>query len=316
MLVASSGTFGRLQLGAGQVTATPAEEAQVPQFTDRGLSLTQAETQLRTSFAKLLPDLIALQVANKDVPAEMLVLMQAYNKAQATLMEAARVWLQARNNTPAADLPDPDAQPIAIPTFDLPSSGFGMFGAVKIPANAIKIRHGIVGKEVSTSLNAYKSSAFAGYFVPSQLGAFPVVALFWLLGVAIVSVCVVLVVQALTRDSAINFANRTISDQARARVEEVKRDADLFASTRDACIGNTTDQAVRFKCIEAASDALAVAKGGRPEIKTPITKGTVGILTVLGVLVVLGTASGVGYVIYKRRSDHKPRAAKMRSTAD
>jgi hypothetical protein len=232
-------------------------------------------------------------------------------------MEAARVWLQARNNTPASDLPDPDAQPIAIPTFDLPSSGFGMFGAVKIPANTIKIRHGIVGKEISTSLSAYKSSAFAGYFVPSQLGgqlgAFPVVALFWLLGVAIVSVCVVLVVQALMRDNAINIANRTISDQARARVEEVKRDADLFASTRDACIGNTTDQAVRFKCIEAANDALAMAKGGRPEIQRPVTKSTVGILTALGVLVVLGTAGGVGYVIYKRRGDHKPRATRMRS---
>jgi len=312
MLVASHGTFGRLQLG--QLMATPAEEAQVPRLTNTVTSLAQQEVQLRTTFAQLIPDLVALQTAGKDIPAELLTLLQKYNRAQGSFMEATKIWLQARNSTPASDLPDPSAQPIAVPTFDLPSNGFGFFGAAKVPASAIRIRHGIVGKEVSTSLAGFANSPFAGYFVGSQLGAgFVAIAVVILLGLAIVGATIVLAAKFLqTSDTA--AANQAITEQAKTRVEEVKSDRDLYVSTRDTCIGNSTDMQVRLQCLEAAKDVLKIAKEGRPSSQKPISPVTVSILTVLGVVAVLGTATGVGYLIYKRRGGdgHTPRASSMR----
>ncbi len=305
MLVMSSGSFGRLQLG--QVAATPAEEAQVPRLTNSVTTLAQAETQLRTTFAKLIPDLTALQVAGKDIPAPLLDLMQRYNAAVASFMEASKIWLQARAQTPASDLPDPNGQAIAIPTFDLPtSSGFGWFGGVA--ANTIKIKHGIVGKEVSTSLSGYVNSPFAGYFTGGQLGLGPLgIAIVILLGLAIVGATVILTARFLqTSDTA--AANQAITEQARTRVEEVKSDRDLFVSTRDSCIGNSDDQTVRLQCIAAAKDVLKAAKEGRPQPQKPISPVVISTVAVLSVLAVAG---GVGYVLYRKhgRGGHAlPRA--------
>lgn len=294
MLVMSSGSFGRLQLG--QVAATPAEEAQVPRLTNSVTTLAQAETQLRTTFAKLIPDLTALQVAGKDIPAPLLDLMQRYNAAVASFMEASKIWLQARAQTPASDLPDPNGQAIAVPTFDLPtSSGFGWFSGVA--ASTIKIKHGIVGKEVSTSLSGYMNSPFAGYFTGGQLGLGPLgIAIVILLGLAIVGATVILTARFLqTSDTA--AANQAITEQARTRVEEVKSDRDLFVSTRDACIGNSTDQTVRLQCIAAAKDVLKAAKEGRPQPQKPISPVVVSTVAVLSVLAIAG---GVGYVLYRK----------------
>lgn len=302
MLVTSSGSFGRLQLG--QVTATPAEEAALPGVTNRGFTLAQQETQLRSTFAQLLPDLAALQAVNADIPGELLDLLRSYNNAVAVFMEATKIWMQARAQTPRTDLPDPDAQPVAVPTFAIPaSSGLGSLFGAKIPASALKIRYGFVGKEVTTSLSGYSNTGFAGYFGNgSQLGAFPVMALFWLLGVAIVSIAAVFVVRALVKsDTAI--ANLALTDQVKARVEEVKSDTSLFVSTRDSCIGNSQDPDVRRQCVAAAVEVLKIAKSGRPQIARPISPVTVSVLTVLGVLAVVGTATGVGYWLYKRNRD-------------
>jgi hypothetical protein len=66
-------------------------------------------------------------------------------------------------------------------------------------------------------------------------------------------------------------------------------------------------------CIEAARDVLKAAKEGRPTAQKPISPIAVSALTIGGILLVLGAAGGVGYVIYKRRSgSHAPRAAQMR----
>jgi len=319
MLVTSSSSFGRLQLG--DVTATAAESAAVPGITNRGFALAQQENQLRSSFAQLIPDLTALQVANKNIPPELLDLLRAYNNAVASFMEATKIWMQARAETPKADLPDPDAQPVAVPTFDIPTGGLGSFFGAGVPASALKIRYGFVGREITTSLSGYANTGFAGYFSGahnSGLGAFPVMALFWLLGVAFVSVAIVLVVRALVRsDTAI--ANQAITEQTKSRVEEVKSDTGLFVSTRDACIGNSQDADVRRQCIAAAVDVLKVAKQGRPGISRPISPVTVSVLTVLGVVAVAGTATGVGYWLYKRGQDGRrlPRAtahSRSRST--
>lgn len=318
LVMSSSGAFGHAQFG--QVAATPAEEAALPGITNRGFALSQQENQLRSSFAQLVPDLTALQVANANIPSELLDLLRAYNNAVASFMEATKVWLQARAETPKTDLPDPDAQPVAVPTFDIPTSSLGAFFGAGIPASALKIRYGFVGKEVTSSLSGYSNTGFAGYFSGNgQLGAFPVIPLFWLLGVAFVSVAVILVVRALVKsDTAI--ANQAITEQAKTRVEEVKSDTSLFVSTRDACIGNSQDANIRRQCITAAVDVLKVAKAGRPSITRPISPVTVGVLTVLGVLAVAGTATGVGYLIYKRGRDsshslpratarHRPRSS-------
>lgn len=289
MLIASSSSFGR-QFG------TAAEEAQVPRLTDSVTTLAQAETQLRTTFAKLIPDLTSLQVAGKDIPAPLLDLMQRYNLAVGSFMEASKIWLQARAQTPASDLPDPNSQAIAVPTFDLPApSGFGWFGGVA--ASAIKIKHGIVGKEITTSLSGYVNSPFAGYFTGGQLGIGPLgIAIVILLGLAIVGATVILVAK-FTQTSDTAAANQAITEQARTRVEEVKSDRDLFVSTRDSCIGNSQDQAVRLQCIMAAKDVLKAAKEGRPQLQKPISPVVVSTIAVLSVLAVAG---GVGYVIYRK----------------
>jgi len=293
-IATSSGAFGRAQFG--QVTATSAEEAQVPRLTNAVSTLTQAETQLRTTFAKLIPDLTTLQVAGKDIPAPLLDLLQRYNAAVGSLMEASQIWLQARAQTPASDLPDPNSQAIAVPTFDLPApSGFGWFGGVA--ASAVKVRHGIVGKEITTSLSGYMNSPFAGYFTGGQLGLGPlgiVVAI--LLGLAIVGATIILTAK-LTQTSDTAAANQAITEQARTRVEEVKSDRDLFVSTRDSCMGNSTDQTVRLQCIAAAKDVLKAAKEGRPQIQRPISPIVISTVAVLSVLAVAG---GVGYVIYRK----------------
>lgn len=298
LIASSSGSFGRAQFG--EVTATATEQAALPGITNRGFALAQQENQLRSSFAQLIPDLTALQVANKNIPSELLDLLRAYNNAVASFMEATKVWLQARAETPKTDLPDPDAQPVAVPTFDIPTSGLGAFFGAGVPASGLKIRYGFVGREITSSLSGYSNTGFAGYFSGAgQLGAFPVLALFWLLGVAFVSVAVILVVRALVKsDTAI--ANQAITEQSKSRVEEVKSDTGLFVSTRDACIGNSQDAEVRRQCIAAAVDVLKIAKSGRPGIERPISPVTVSVLTVLGVLAVAGTATGVGYWMYKR----------------
>ena len=303
------GHFGQL----GQVTPTPSEEARVPALTDTVLSLSQQETQLRLTFAKLLPDLVLLQAANQPIPAPLLTLLQTYNTAQSTFMEAARVWLTARAATPVADLPDPQAQAIAIPTFDLPVAGFGAVAA--IPVRAIRIRHGIVGREVSTSLGDFVMNGYNGH---EGLGLGPLgIAIVILVGLAIVGATVVLTARALqTSDTA--AANQAITAQSEGRVQEVKSDRDLYVTTRDVCIGNSTDQQVRLACIKAAVDALKAAKEGRPPITPPISPTTIGILTVVGVVAVLGVAGAAGYAIYRsrqRRSAALPRAARMHQSA-
>jgi len=305
MLIASSSSFGRLQLG--QVTATPAEEAQVPRLTNQGLTLAQAETQLRTTFAQLLPDLVTLQTAGQDIPAPLLTLMRNYNAAVGSFMEATKIWLQARAQTPTSDLPDPNAQPIAVPTFDLPApSGLGAWFGAGVPASTIKIRYGIVGKEITTSLSGYQNSGFAGYLSAGQLGAFPTLALFFLLGLAVIATAVIVVAKILqTSDTA--AANQAITEQAKQRVAEVQSDRDLFVSTRDMCIGTSDDQTVRLQCIAAAKDVLKAAKEGRP---TPIKPISPVVISTVAVLSVLAVAGGVGYVIYrKHRGGHSvPRA--------
>lgn len=314
MLIASSSSFGRLQLG--QVAATSAEQAALPGITNRGFALSAQENQLRSSFAQLIPDLTALQVANANIPSELLDLLRAYNNAVASYMEATKVWLQARAETPKTDLPDPDAQPVAVPTFDIPTGGLGAFFGAGVPASALKIRYGFVGKEVTSSLSGYSNTGFAGYFSGGHNGGgfgFPVIPLFWLLGVAFVSVAIVLVVRSLVRsDTAI--ANQAITEQTKSRVEEVKSDTGLFVSTRDACIGNSQDVEVRRQCIAAAVDVLKIAKSGRPGITRPISPVTVSILTVLGVVAVAGTATGVGYWLYKR-GEHGGGRSLPRATA-
>jgi hypothetical protein len=310
LVMSSSGAFGRAQFGA-----TPAEEAQVPRLTNAVSTLAQAETQLRTTFAKLIPDLTTLQVAGKDIPAPLLDLLQRYNAAVGSFMEASKIWLQARAQTPASDLPDPNSQAIAVPTFDLPApSGFGWFGGVA--ASAIKVKHGIVGKEITTSLSGYMNSPFAGYFTGGQLGIEPLttVVIAIILGLAIVG-AVIIAVAVLTRTSDTAAANQAITEQVRERTREVISDRELFVSTRDSCIGNSPDQAVRLTCITAAKDVLKAAKEGRQQIQRPISPV---VISTLGVLSVLAIAGGVGYVIYRKHQNGQslpPARARSRSGA-
>ena len=303
------GRFGQL----GQITPSAHEDAAVPALTDTVMTLSQQETQLRLTFAKLLPDLVTLQSANQAIPTGLLMMLQRYNTAQGTFMEAARVWLQARASTPASDLPDPGAQAIAIPTFDLPASGFG---AANVPASAIRIKHGIVGREVSTGLGEFVNNGYSGH---EGLGLGPLgIAIVVLIGLAIVGATIILVARSLqTSDTA--AANQAITEQSRGRVEEVRSDRDLFVSTRDSCIGQSDDQAVRLQCIQAAAEVLKAAKEGRPTTVRPITPSVVSVLTVVGVFAVLGVAGVAGYAIYKRRQPgsnmphatarHRPRSS-------
>lgn len=316
LVTTDSGQIMRLSGHLGAVTPTTTEEAQVPRLTNNVTALSQQETSLRITFAKLLPDLVALQAAGKDIPSELLALLRNYNTAVGTFMEAAKIWLQARAQTPSSDLPDPSAQAISVPTFDLPaaSSGLGSWFGAKVPAATIKIKHGIVGQEISTSLSGYMNSPFAGYYSGTQLGIGPLaIAIVILLGLAIVGATIILTARALqTSDTA--AANQAITAQAQNRVKEVESDRDLFVSTRDACIGNSTDQTVRLTCITAAKDVLKASKEGRPASQKPFSSVSVGLWTVLGVIGVLGAAGGIGYVIYRRRSGgHVPRASKMKS---
>lgn len=304
-------TFGRSQFG-DDVTATPAEQARVPLLTNGILSLSAQENELRKTFAQLLPDLTALQTASQTVPDALLALLQAYNTAQATFMEATQVWLQARSNTPSASLPDPNAQAIAVPTFDLSAptttNGFGFFGA--LPASSIRIRYGIVGQEVTTPLGSYVANyGYSGFGIAPGW-----IALAILLGLAIVGATVVLVSRALsTSDTA--AANNAITAQAQGRIQEVQSDRDLFVSTRDSCIGMSDDSDVRRQCIAAAASVLKMAKEGRPTTIRPISPATVGLITVAGVLTVLGVAGGIGYALYRRKQrdgDDFPKATARR----
>lgn len=319
-------TLGRSQFGRPQfgddTAPTPAEEARLPLLTNSALALAAQENELRKTFAQLLPDLTALQTVNQTIPDALLTLLQSYNVAQATFMEAAQVWLQARANTPASSLPDPNAQAIAVPTFDLganstPSSGFGFAG---IPASHIQIRYGIVGQEVSTPLGSfvanYGYSGFGGGL--GEFGALPA-GFVWLvlLGLAILGATVVLVARTLsTSDTA--AANNAITAQARGRIQEVQSDRDLFVSTRDTCIGGSQDIEVRRQCIASAASVLKMAKEGRPVAIKPISSTAVGFITVVGVLGVLGVAGGIGYAIHKRKQrdggDDFPRATAHRSS--
>jgi hypothetical protein len=307
MLVTThSGQFGRHgQLG--QVVPTANEEAATPGLINTVGQLSQQETQLRLTFAKLLPDLATLQATSQAVPSALLALLHKYNTAQSTFMGAARVWLAARAVTPASDLPDPNAQAIAIPTFDLPASGFG---AADVPASAIRIRHGIVGREVSTGLGDFVNNGYSGH---EGLGGPLGIAIVILVGLAIVGATIILTARTLqTSDTA--AANQAIAAQSEGRVQEVKSDRDLFVTTRDACIGNSTDQQVRLTCIQSAADVLKIAKEGRPSVVKPVSPVTVGILTVLGVLSVVGIAGAAGYAIYKRKqhNDRLPSARTVR----
>lgn len=312
--------FGRTQFG-DDTAATPAEEALVPLFTDRVLTLSAQENELRKTFAQLLPDLTALQAVNQTIPDALLTLLQSYNVAQATFMEAAQIWLQARANTPSSSLPDPNAQAIAVPTFDLGASsapsGFGFAG---IPASSIRIRYGIVGQEVSTPLGSYIANyGYNGFSGLGDFGAIPGLVWAILLGFAILGATVVLALRAVrTSDTA--AANNAITAQAQGRIQEVQSDRDLFVSTRDTCIGGSQDIEVRRQCIASAASILKMAKEGRPVAIKPISPTTVGLITVVGVLGVLGVAGGIGYAIHKRKQrehgggDDFPRATAHRSS--
>jgi hypothetical protein len=288
---------GRIQ-NLGEIQIAPDEEAQVPRLADKATTLSQQEAHLRKTFADLLPDLVALQNAGATLPPVFVDLLQRYNGAQATFMQAAGVWLQARAQTPKDLLPDPAAQPIAIPTFELPAAGFS--GLAAIPAQAIKIKYGIIGKEVSTPLAGYLNSPFAGYFSGTQLGLPPGFIYAVVVGLAIVGATIVLVARY-TKTSDTAAANIAATELAKSRTEEVKSDNDLYRSTRDACIGDSTDPAVRLKCVQAAAAVLKAAKEGRPTTKPIAPPSGLGVLSVIGAVTVLAIAGGVGYLLYKRR---------------
>jgi hypothetical protein len=286
-----------------------ADDPLVPRAINNVTMLTQIEAWLRAGFAKLLPDLTALQAAGKDVPPALLDLMQRHNAAVASFTDAAKIWLYARQQVPRSELPDPDARPVAIPTFELPS-GLGRLGGVS--ASAVRLRVGFLGKEMSVPLSGYSDSAFAGFVQPGgQLGGPEV---FWVIGILLGLVITGTIVYGIVRElkkSEISAANQAISDQARARAQEVASDNILYTSTRDKCIGDSASLSARLRCIEAASEALRAAKEGRPGIRPPVT-ATTSFWTILSILALAGAA---GYVIYRRRQAASGRFAPEEATA-
>jgi hypothetical protein len=282
-----------------------------PQFTrvsDSGLRLQQQETTLRATFTQLVPDFVTLADANQDIPTELLTLMQKYNRAVANYMEGARLFLVARQGVLTqlpADLQK--QQPIAIPTFDVPASGFGFgFGAVGIPARALRIKHGIVGSEITTPLSGYMQFGYAydlncasgGISNHGNLGADPLTIIFFVvLGLAVIGLVIKEIIDSIKSD--VVTANNSVIKQSDNRVTEVKTDLDLYVSTRDACIKGSDDANVRLACIKETNEALKAFKEGRPGVTKPVL-GT-GALSIIGIVTILGVAGTVGFLIWRRR---------------
>lgn len=310
MLVRSH--FGLARVGLGQVTPSPEEEALLPNIENTVTALAQVEAALRAQFARLSPDIATLAAANQSIPPELVAEMQAYNAAVQSYMEAAAVYIASRAEVAPDELPDPNSQAIAIPTFDLPTNNLAGFAAAAVPAGAVRIRHGFVGKEAVTPILDFARAGLNGYEGLGQaygLGAganptFKIIAI--LLGLAIVATAVVLAIRALRQTDTV-VANQALAAQSADRVAEIRSDLDAYVSTRDSCLQGAKSVPERATCIRLAGEAIKILKSGRPQPQQAFS-GT-GVLAVLGVVTVLGLLGAAGYMIYRRRKHGAASAA-------
>lgn len=282
------GQFG--QLG---VDPTPAEEAQIPGFISIGELAQDAEQRLLRAYTKIM---LAVQIAGPNTPIPV-ALLRKYMGARTAVIDAADIWIKARDKTPKAYLPDPDAQPTLPPSFQIPAgSGFaGPLGQTFVRARDVQVTFGPQGSERVTSLSD-PEAALAG----TQLGAFPIVALFWVFGLAIVGTCVVLAIREFR--SADVAASRAISDQARARAQEVESDAASYAASLQLC-QTFTDPQMKLKCLEAAGKNIGELKKDRPKTAKPGSLDALGLFGTIGLIALAGAAGVVGYAVYRQKRD-------------
>jgi hypothetical protein len=289
MLITSGGL-------ADTATLTAAEQAQLPLVVSSGQRLAALEANLRNTFGQITISTNMLG-ADATVPDSVLALMKIYNRAQASYMESANLWLLARRQTPKDELPDPDATPQAVPVFTIPAvSGLG--GTVR--AADIHVVVGPVGAERSIPLGGYVASGMFGQYMSGPqgyqngLGAFPLIPLFWLLGVAIVVTGAIFIIRAI-QSGSVTASEATIA-QANADVEIALAQAKVLQEARDGCLRAGGDAVA---CIKQGDASLKQYQEGLQQ-RNATSKG-IGVLGWLGILVLLGGATAVGIVIWRRR---------------
>lgn len=292
--------------GLGDTQLTPDQRA----LLTAGLSLSEQETALRAMFGKLAADVATLAKVGKAPSGGLLNMLYKYNAAVAAHYRAVQPWLAARATVPKSKLPDPDAQPVAVPTFvNLPvPSGLG--NNVSTPPIAVK--YGIVGQERIVPISDFVRNPVTGFAGPPSiagLGFLPAVTTvaeatritITLLLMFAGGYVVIEMFDTFSGNRARQQELASINKQSDNQTKIVTKDFDLYQAALRACAGRDPDQLdfdQRLMCIDKANEALTLGKSGRQSPVVPISLSPI---ITFAAIAGLGILSWTVYTSIKRK---------------
>jgi hypothetical protein len=203
-------------------------------------------------------------------------------------------------------------QPLTLPLrIDLPSGSTGQFGqAGVVPISHVRYTVPELGLSINASdlpLGFFNHEVKDGLGVPvvPVVGAGIIVARLVILGIVIaVGVAAAIIAEKLTRtkfqlarnDAARLQISSKLNDDATKQFEAIYVDCKSFAKTTDALT----------RCAKLAGKSTEdMRKAAQEYAKSSARPGGLGILSFIGLVVVIGGAGYIGYRIYKRRQAQK-----------
>ncbi len=294
--------------GFGAADITPAEENQLPQYTGIGQQIKNAEEDALASYTNL-ATLVTMVGDQAMIPRKVLV---EYNRGVEMLKIAAADWINAQKK---ANQP---AHPTYPPLFRdmsgqvLSGSGGALGAAAEVPASQIVVTYGPEGQERAMALGDPRAASL-GLRGPGAEGlGNPLLVVIVFLGIGFVVLAVALLIREWKRAEV--EANRARAREAEAHFKQVRVVTNNLVKLYTACIGNSTDNAHRIKCMDSAHKGVKAAIDALPKTKGPsLGRGFFG---TLGLIVFTGGLVYGGYYLYKRNKMRKAGMAKTGRMAD
>lgn len=289
--------------GFGQTNLTPAQlESVRSSFIDAAYRLQEQEAYLRRAARDLALLVAAQEAAGADLPSGYVAQLRLHNQVVDAQMAAVQYLLVMRANTPPDQLPDPDAKPVAIPTFVIPAAGL----AGSVDPRTIQLRVGELGNEIELPMSQVAELYKTGQLDAPQNGLGALAAIQWGLAIflAILGVGVLFgggfFMYAWNSDTSAK--QETLQRQSADGVALARITMDFATQQLNACLGPNPTPAQRVACVQQVSVDLDKFKrnlpmGHSPDSgMSPFTWGVIGLAAVVG----------AGFV-YKYLSDRKRR---------
>lgn len=286
-----------LMLSSSRALGAPLKDAQLdPATLTQGGILADAEGKLRNAFNAI--GRVSLRGGGVDGR-----LIAEYQHARAAFADAVQVWRTAHNQTPVGERNDPNEVMQLPPEIGVGTAGFGAASpsSTFVPLSQIMVKYGPPGQERTAGLGAVLQDP---YFMYAQqgLGIGPLG--FVLLTVLIVGATVA-IVSALISDSDKAVIARQDAIRAQALAGAIDRAMQSMESMQVACMGSSTDPAVRDQCTKAATQAVLDSIGliqSSPGFQpTAPDSGPSGWM-ILGGVAILAALGVAGVFVYRRLS--------------